>query len=327
MQDVDTEVLTQLQQWLATGQRCWLATVVTTWGSSPRPVGSLLACTDTQAVGSLSGGCVEEDLLTRLRVGELAANAPCLHRYGVTSAEAEKFGLPCGGELQLLLEPMGGAQLPLISNINQALAQRQQVLRQLDLNTGAMQVQAPAPAASPRCQLEHSRFQQTYGPGYHLFLIGAGMVSQYLAQMALLLDYRVSVCDPRPEQLAAFPVAGVQKLAAMPDDAVRAHAWDSHTAILALSHDPRVDDMGLMAALESPAFYVGAMGSARTSANRRARLQQLELDAAALSRLRAPVGLPIGSHTPPEIAIAILAELTAVRQQRLPQTLNTLVAT
>jgi xanthine dehydrogenase accessory factor len=134
--------------------------------------------------------------------------------------------------------------------------------------------------------------------------------------MALSLDYEITVCDPRADLLSQFNVDGVAKVAEMPDDAVRAYANDPATAIVALTHDPRIDDMGLMEALESNAFYIGAMGSSRTSANRRERLLALDIKPSDIDRLHAPIGLPIGSKTPPEIAIAILAEITAVRKSR-----------
>jgi xanthine dehydrogenase accessory factor len=158
--------------------------------------------------------------------------------------------------------------------------------------------------------------RQVYGPQYHLFLVGISEVSRALAKFALLMDYRVSVCDPRPEQIAAWNVDNVQLIRAMPDDAVGKYANDSRSAVLALTHDPRIDDMGLMEAFNTEAFYIGAMGSSATSAKRRQRLLQLDIAEADLERLHAPIGLPIGSKTPSEIAIAILAELTQVRAQQ-----------
>ncbi len=153
-----------------------------------------------------------------------------------------------------------------------------------------------------------------YGPRHQLFIIGAGMVSKYLADLALKLDYQVTVCDPREHLLGDFGIPGVALINDMPDDAVRKHASDPASAIVALTHDPRIDDMGLMEALYTDAFYVGAMGSTRTSASRRERLLALDVDEAALARLHAPIGLPIGSKTPPEIAVAVMAEIIAVRQ-------------
>ena len=157
---------------------------------------------------------------------------------------------------------------------------------------------------------------QTYGPRYQLFLIGAGQVSMYLAEIAQALDYQVIVCDPRAEMIEQWPIEGVQLVNDMPDDAVRSHANDRFSAIIALTHDPRIDDMGLMEALKTEAFFVGAMGSTRTSAKRRERLLMLDLTEQQIARLHGPVGLPIGSKTPAEIAIAILAQLTALRSAK-----------
>ena len=149
-------------------------------------------------------------------------------------------------------------------------------------------------------------------------LIGAGQVSLYLADMAQKLDYQVIVCDPRQEMLDQWHVDGVRLTNEMPDDAVRQFSQDNFSAIIALTHDPRIDDMGLMEALKTRAFFVGAMGSTRTSAKRRGRLLQLDLTETEINRLHAPVGLPIGSKTPAEIAIAILAQLTALRGEQTP---------
>ena len=157
---------------------------------------------------------------------------------------------------------------------------------------------------------------QTYGPRYQLFLIGAGQVSMYLAQFAQALDYHVVVCDPREEMIDQWPIEGIQLINGMPDDAVKEHANDHFSAIIALTHDPRIDDMGLMEALKTEAFFIGAMGSLRTSAKRRERLELLDLSKDEISKLHAPVGLPVGSKTPAEIAIAILAQLTGLRSSK-----------
>jgi len=188
------------------------------------------------------------------------------------------------------------------------------VQRQLDLKSGDCTAQKVEAHQELQWDATNQQLTHTYGPRHQLFVIGAGMVSQYLAQMALMLDYQVTVCDPREHLLDDFPVAGVTKVQDMPDDAVKAHASDRASAIVALTHDPRIDDMGLLEALKTDAFYIGAMGSTRTSANRRERLLALDMTPAELDKLHAPIGLSIGSKTPPEIAIAILAEITAVRK-------------
>ncbi len=316
MHAVDEQVISKVREWLQAGQNCWLATVIGTWGSSPRPVGSLLACdADGHLVGSLSGGCVEDDLLEKLTRGELARDQAQFFTYGVSDEESEKFGLPCGGSLRIVIEPLAAdadtkAHIDMLCT---GLAERRHVQRTVDLEAQIRTTTDVDGYAPLEWDDASQRLRHTYGPQQQLFIIGAGMVSQYLASMAANLDYAVTVCDPRQQMLDDFPVTGVNRVCDMPDDAIRAMASDASSAIVALTHDPRIDDMGLMEALKTEAFYVGALGSTRTSAKRRERLKELDLSEAELDRLHAPVGLPIGSKTPPEIAVAILAEITAVK--------------
>ena len=317
MQAVDQQVIAQARNWLRDGQSCWLATVVATYGSSPRPVGSLLVCNRSgQLRGSLSGGCVEDDLLEKLTRGELAQQRAQFFRYGETEDEAEQLGLPCGGHLDIVIEPFAPAAAGHFAYLAERLDARACVQRTVHLDSGEFSSRAVEQHAPLHYDHAAGLLVQTYGPQYQLFVIGTNMVSAYLAEMALALGYDVTICDPRQDRLADFNVPGVRKIRDMPDDAVRAHASDAYSAIVALNHDPRIDDMGMMEALQTDAFYVGAMGSSRTSAKRRERLLALSLTEAQLQRLRAPIGLPIGSKTPPEIAIAVLAEITALRQHR-----------
>ena len=319
MQAVDKEVLSQVLTWLNAGQACWLATVVQTWGSSPRPVGSLLACNaQGQLVGSLSGGCVEDDLLEKLTSGQLAADGAQFFQYGITAEETEKLGLPCGDHLYIVVEPQqpDAATVAHFETLNSAMDNRTAVTRTVNLTTAATRITEAEKFVPLVWDDAEQTLTHTYGPRHHLFIIGAGMVSKYLADIAQTLDYEVTVCDPREDLLSDFEVPGVVKINDMPDDAIRAYAKDPSTAIVALTHDPRIDDMGLMEALETDAFYIGAMGSTRTSASRRERLRALDISDTDIDKLHAPIGLPIGSKTPPEIAIAILAEITAVRKQQ-----------
>ncbi len=326
IENADQQVLSQLTRWIEAGKKAWLATVVKTWGSSPRPVGSLLACNeDGHVAGSLSGGCIEEDLLERITRGELAIDKPEVMLYGKTTEESERFGLPCGGQLHIVVEPqMDNTNLTHFNAIAERLARRECIERKVDLASGEISIEEKE-------RFKHLQFIgdfentetpgekyliQTYGPRYQLFLIGAGQVSQYLAQMAQMLDYHVVICDPRQEMIDQWTIEGAQLVCDMPDDAVKNHANDHFSAIIALTHDPRIDDMGLMEALKTEAFFIGAMGSTRTSAKRRERLLQLELTAEEINKLHAPVGLPIGSKTPAEIAIAIIAQLTALRGEK-----------
>lgn len=316
MDTIDQQVLRQLQHWLRAGQGCWLCTIVATQGSSPRPVGSLLAVNDAgQLIGSLSGGCVEDELLERLTRNELAVGKPELIEYGVTAEENERLGLPCGGRLQVLVERIDASQLAAFDAIIECLDQRACCRRELDLQSGEMRV---TPSETFQ-QLEYNSqlLRQSFGPRYMLLLVGAGQLARSLAQMAMMLDYRVVVCDPRPAKIAEWDLPGVELVRGMPDDMVRERVVDKFSMVITLTHDPRIDDMALMEALTSPACYVGALGSVRTSAKRRQRLPQLGLSQQQIDRLHAPVGLSIGSKTPPEIAIAILAELTSLRRQGL----------
>lgn len=325
MENADREVLSQLTQWIKDGETCWLCTVVKTWGSSPRPVGSFLCCNSSgQIAGSLSGGCIEDDLLEKLQAGELARDKPRLHIYGETAEEADRFNLPCGGQLHVVIEPFTNKdRLPQFQHMVARLAARLCVERRVDVATGEMTVADRARYRNLELTGDFTNtdtpgekfLTQTHGPRYQLFLIGASNVAMYLAELAQKLDYHVVVCDPREELIAQWPVDGVQLINAMPDDAIKAHA-DPFSAIIALTHDPRIDDMGLMEALKTDAFFIGAMGSTRTSAKRRERLLQLDLSEQEIARLHAPVGLPIGSKTPAEIAISILAQLTALRAEK-----------
>ena len=314
---VDQQVINEIVANLELQKACWLATVVATYGSSPRPEGSLLTCNaDGHIVGSLSGGCVEDDLLEQLTQGKLAKEKAQFFRYGETAEEAEKLGLPCGGHLDIVVEPLHTDRL-LIQNfthIAQRLSERRLVSRSINLTSGKTHIEDIDQYRALSFSRSENKLQQTYGPRYQLFIIGAAMVSQYVAEFAKALDYHVTVCDPRSDILEAFPVLDIEKICDMPDDAIKSHANDRMSAIVALTHDPRIDDMGLLQALTTEAFYVGAMGSSRTSASRRERLQALDITDSQMERLHAPIGLKIGSKTPPEIAIAILAEITAKRK-------------
>lgn len=312
MNSLDQQVVEQLSAWLEAGKRCWLCTIIETFGSSPRPVGSLLACNeDGLYVGSLSGGCVEDNLRDSIRNGELARDKPERIRYGVTVEDVLRLGLPCGGSLEVVIEPLTPVQAPLYRELAKQIAARALVTRKVDLLSGKATLQ-PAPVFK-RLTCSDTTLEHIYGPSFRLLLVGAVQVAWFLADMAQTLDYEVEICDPRLELVANAPPTKAKVVQAMPDDWLRGKAIDQNTAVIALCHDPRIDDMALMEALPGNAFYVGAMGSERTSEKRRARLLELDITPEQLARLRAPVGLDLGSKTPPEIAIAILAELTQLR--------------
>jgi len=311
MDSVDLQVLRSSVAWLAEGHRVILATIVETWGSSPRPAGAMLAIRgDGLVAGSVSGGCVEDDLIHRIRNKSLAIDKPEIATYGISKDEATRYGLPCGGKLELVLEPIadGNGVADLLARIDR----HELTARTLDMRTGQVTLR-PASRSDSTLSFDRLRLTTVHGPRWRMLIIGAGQLSQYLAQMAQALDYSITVCDPREEYADTWNVEGTVLDRNMPDDVVLAMNPDSHSAVVAVTHDPKLDDLALMEALKSPAFYVGALGSRLNSQKRNERLKLFDLSDDELRRLHAPIGLNIGSKTPPEIAVSILAEMTAVR--------------
>lgn len=311
MDNIDLQVLKAAVAWSAGGHRAVLGTIVRTWGSAPRPPGSNVVIRDDGLVmGSVSGGCVEDDLVARVRSGGVAHGAPELVVYGVSADEAARFGLPCGGTLEILLEPvLPRSRLPeLLERVAAGLPTR----RVVTVATGEVALQDAGGA--DELTYDGKVLVAVFGPTWRLLLIGAGQMSRYLAEMAGALGYQVTVCDPREEYADTWALPDAALVRTMPDDSVEAFAPDRHTAIIALTHDPKLDDMALLEALRSPAFYVGAIGSRLNQRKRRERLKEhFDMTDSELDRLHGPVGIKNGARTPPEIAVSILAEMTAVR--------------
>ena len=309
MDSLDLQVLQQARDWRAAGHAAWLVTVIETWGSAPRPPGALLAMRDDGlVVGSVSGGCVEDDLIDRVRNGERVGH-PSLITYGVSKEEAARFGLPCGGNLRLVQEPL--VKVDWIDEVLARTARHELVARTLDLASGEVNVE-PA-SRGEKFQFDGTRLRALFGPRWRMLIIGAGQLSRVLAGMALALDFEVICCDPREEYPLTWDVPGTTFSKAMPDDlAVELHL-DPHSAVVAVTHDPKLDDLVLLEALKSPAFYVGALGSRSNTAARKERLAMFDLSQDEIGRLHGPIGLDLGSKTPGEIAVAILAEIIAVK--------------
>ena len=313
MQTIDQDVLEHALTWLEDSQP-WLCTIVKTVGSSPRPPGSIVAiCDDGRQIGSVSGGCVEEHLLERLANGEIPDDRPQLLEYGVTAEENERLGLPCGGRIQLLLQRLTEADRPWLSRLREALEDRRCLERRLDLTTGTTRL-IPVEQFTD-LNIQDDQLSQCFGPRMRMLLVGAGELARNLAELGLAMDYEVLVTDPRQQFLAQWEGPAAKLIDGMPDDAVRQYAADAHSIVITLTHDPRIDDMALMEALESDAWYVGALGSQRTTEKRLARLVQLDIAQSDIAKLHAPVGLDIGSKTPIEIAVAIMAELTRLKRK------------
>lgn len=315
MDTLDSEVLDATRRWSQAGQRFALFTVVRTWGSSPRPPGAWMALRhDGVLHGSVSGGCIEEDLIARIQAGEFRSGAPFTLKYGVKAEEAWRFGLPCGGTLELLVEPEPDSFD--LAQLAEYLSQGQLVTRQVCIGQHKVKLQ---PVQSHQgFSWDGETLQTPHGPDWRLMLIGAGQISRFIAPMAQALGYKVLICDPRVEYTEEWDIPGTLLIPGMPDDAVLAIKPDPHCAIVALTHDPKLDDMALLEALKSKAFYVGALGSQTNNTKRKARLKEhFDLSDEELGRLHGPVGLSIGSRTPPEIAVSVMAQMTAIKNELL----------
>lgn len=319
MENLDLVVLRALRDWRLAGKRGLLATVVRTWGSSPRPIGSTMAlCEDGSVVGSVSGGCIEDDLIYRFTKAYAGApqnedmphGAPRFLKYGIKADEAHRFGLPCGGTLELLLEFDPDAQA--LATLIASLEQGKLMQRSVNLADGVVTLRE---AAQPEAlAVSDTELVNTFGPEYRMLLIGAGQLAEYLATMALFNGFAVTVCDPREEYRGSWSVPGVKVVSDMPDDVVLAFKADRRSCIIALTHDPKLDDLALLEALETEAFYIGAIGSRSNNEARHQRMiEHLGQTRETLQRLRGPIGIFIGSKTPPEIAVSIMAEVLAVK--------------
>ncbi|TFL19753.1 XdhC family protein [Jannaschia formosa] len=301
--------------WHRAGKGAALATVIETWGSAPRPRGSQLAISeDAELVGSVSGGCVEGAVVAEA----LDAMGDGRHRvleYGVSDDEAFAVGLACGGTIRILLEPVGGT-LPaaLLEDLTARRSRAEPVGQVVDIETGATHLTSDV---AERLRADRSDFEPDghsfvtlHAPPLRLAVVGGVHVAQALVPMARLAGYAATVIDPREAFAAPARFPDTALVHDWPDEAMRAFAPDARSAVVLLTHDPKLDDPALIEALRSPAFYVGALGSTRTHAKRVTRLLEAGLSEAEIARIDAPIGLDIGARSPGEIAVAILAAMT-----------------
>jgi xanthine dehydrogenase accessory factor len=332
MRDADS-VLETAEAWLNAGQRVAWATVVGTWRSSPRPLGSqMVIASDGQFAGSVSGGCVEGAVIEAAGV-LLAGGQPTTLAYGVSSESAWEVGLPCGGKIEIFLAEL---QRSMLERLLAARRNRGTLACLTDLESGRQELWQPGDA-SPLIG-EHevlgARVAQAFRaerselielPGRRVFaglmasplrlvMVGAVHLSQVLVQLAEPFGFELIVVDPRTAFATPERFPSARLLHDWPDEALAAIGLDARTAVVVLSHDAKIDEPALSAALRADCFYVGALGSRRTQEARRRRLAEEGIGAAALDRLHGPIGLDIGALTTPEIAVSILAELIQVRR-------------
>ncbi|MFQ6372648.1 XdhC family protein [Shewanella sp. YIC-542] len=316
-QPLDAKVLQQACDWAA-NRDVWLCTVLHTWGSSPRSPGSLLvAQQDGSYCGSLSGGCVEEHFLAQIAKG-CWREASQVIRYG-DGELAPQLRLPCGGVLEVLVEYLQAVPetVDYLQQQLQALQGYQAIRKQLTLPHACHQLTPGDYAADTAISYQHPDIHICLAAAPCLLLAGYSPVAHYCAEFAHALGFEVILCEPRAEQLHMLQQdlpKGVKLLQTFPAKYLEQTGCHANTAIVALTHDPRLDDLTMMEAVNTPAFYIGAMGSARNSGKRRERLSRIgELTDAQLARVHGPIGLAIGSKTPAEIALAIMADIVRVK--------------
>ncbi|MGC8202827.1 XdhC family protein [Aliiroseovarius sp. PTFE2010] len=305
-------------EWHRAGTGAALATVIETWGSAPRPVGSQLAISgDGQIEGSVSGGCVEGAVVVEA-IDALQGNGDRLMlEFGVSDDEAFAVGLACGGRIRVMVEPIGTA-LPedMLASLCDARAKRSQVAYVLNTETGAQALATP-PEHAARFRIDKSGFEEdgvtfvgVHNPPLRMVVVGAVHIAQPLMKMARLAGYDATLIDPREAFGAPARFPGETISNDWPDEAMRAHGLDPRVAVVTLTHDPKIDDPAIIEALKSDVFYLGSLGSTRTHAKRVARLKEQGFEDDDIARIHAPVGLDIGGRSPAEIAISIMAEIT-----------------
>jgi xanthine dehydrogenase accessory factor len=314
MNHLDLQVIEQASKWLEQGQVVWLCTVLATYGSAPRNPGAMLVALHTgDFCGSLSGGCVEEDFLERLGRQEFSGRSQII-RYG-EGGLAPNLALPCGGVLDVLVERFepGCESREHCAILLDALMGRQQVVRLVKLDADQVQIETGATVCAP-VSVESDHVRIRVGAAQRLLIAGLSPVAEFCASFAASMGFEVIVCDPRPELTSHFSMPGVKLIEIHPATYIAQGGCHAATAVVALTHDPRLDDLTLMEAVTTPAFYIGAMGSKRNSQNRLERIKRIaRLDDQSVDRIHAPIGLNLGSKTPAEIALAVMSDIVRVK--------------
>lgn len=315
MQHMELEVIQRSIGWIEQRQPIWLCTVLNTYGSSPRGPGAMMsAIYGGQFSGSLSGGCVEDDFLERIAKGEFIQPSQIIH-YGAGSPRTS-VALPCGGSIDVLVEYLlpNDESLNHLRHIEDALCGQGKWVKRVSV-PHASQLSNPCQRGSgPMVEYQGDNVTIYLGAMTRIIIAGLSSVGQYCLQFAAALGFEVIICEPRPEVIERFSHLDMPIVEVFPARYIQQGGVHSNTAIVALTHDPRIDDLTIMEAVHTQAFYIGAMGSERTSAKRKQRLTDIgELTSAELGRIHAPIGLPIGSKTPAEIGLAVMADIVRVK--------------
>lgn len=309
--------------WHRAGRGVAIATVVQTWGSAPRPAGSqLVVDADGAMEGSVSGGCVEGAVVTAA-IDAVSTGKQALLTFGVSDDEAFAVGLACGGEIKVLIEPVGPViSVEILERLSDAHDQSQPVAYVTDLEKGGARLSAatryPDRQRTDISGIEDDgkTFVGIHNPPLRMIIVGAVHIAQHLVAMARACGYHPILVDPRPAFASEARFPGEIIIDDWPDEALRDLKIDPRTAIVTLTHDPKLDDPAIVTALESDAFYIGCLGSKRTHAKRAERLREVDFEEADIARIHGPVGLDIGGRQPAEIAVSIMAQITATLRKK-----------
>jgi xanthine dehydrogenase accessory factor len=300
----DVELLSCARDWLRSGYKVALATVVRTWGSAPRGIGSHLVIRhDGLFEGSVSGGCVEGAVIAAAQVA-LDTGQHQLLSYGVSDADAWEVGLACGGQIDVFVQPQ--VDVSIIEKIIDTISHGESCALQIDLQTGRAEL---TPSDAPQMD---GVFVRLYEPKLRLAVVGAVHIAQALVPLAQQLGYDVLVIDPRTAFTNSAHFAHLNISNAWPDEALRDWGVTARTAVVTLTHDPKLDDPALETTLASSAFYIASLGSKKTHAARCDRLRAKGFSEADIARIHGPAGLRIGAKSPAEIALSVMAQMTAV---------------
>lgn len=306
-------------EWHRAGRGAALATVVDTWGSAPRRTGSQLAIDgEGRFEGSVSGGCVEGAVIEEARLA-VADGQSRLLTFGVSDGDAFAVGLACGGTIRVLVEPVGGSlDEARLAELCEARARRRQIAYIVNLETWEGRLAGPGEPGlaerfrADRSGVEGAEFIAIHNPVPRMLVVGAVHIAQALMPMARACGHDPILIDPREAFASAARFPGERLAHLWPDEALAEIGVDARTALVTLTHDPKLDDPAIRLALASPAYYIGCLGSKRTHAGRVERLRAAGASDAGIARIHAPIGLDIGAATPSEIALSIMAQVTAV---------------
>jgi len=310
----DLDIIRQAIDWYSDGHGVVLATVIETWGSAPRPVGSQVVVNDQSAfTGSVSGGCIEGEVVTEA-LGLMRNGGWRILEFNVSDETASGAGLACGGKVKVLVSPVTEDLKNFLDDLLRTSDQKIPVALAFDLEIGNPGITKPSPR--DRSGINDGTFIRVYSPPLRLLIIGAVHIGQALANLGIQADYDVTVIDPRDTWGTAERFPGIEIDRRWPSAAIEDLAPDRATAVVTLSHDPKLDDPVFIETLKTDAFYIGALGSRGTHAKRVARLKEQDVSDDALERIHAPVGLDIGANTPFEIALSIMGQIITAHRQR-----------